>query len=402
MQRALRQVLPLLPIAFALACGGSHTAPGTSPGPSSSSAGTEDEFGREKELPAGVPAQAPDGSFRATFPSTIPVEFVSGRGHLQAHFSLGTAAKTRCFFYQDAMDAGQAIRTVLESMRSKVRFQTVRPYRIVVSGGAPVVFVDARYELESAEGNQRGGLKLAVSPRAEAPALCFLDEAGYLETFAGAITSLLASIETNGKQPLYSELWTISREATPFGFRWLRVMDREDEPRAAVTLSAQFLPGPDGELSTTDALEVVVRDTKGIKTATFVASESGTVRQELELRRTAKGKYQVSGKLGGEEFKASFKDSRLTDELELGKLIAQTTAERPELKASLYRPALDPAHPTPLVVTRAQAGPEIALRRGAAELTGTLDEKGQLKRLVEKDGPGELLMERIDQVGSPE
>src|SRR5690606_37639314 len=162
---------------------------------------------------------------------------------LQAHFSLGTAAKTRCFFYQDAMDAGQAIRTVLESMRSKVRFQTVRPYRIVVSGGAPVVlvdaryeldsaegnqrrglqlggapvvFVDARYELESAEGNQRGGLKLAVSPRAEAPALCFLDEAGYLETFAGAITSLLASIETNGKQPLYSELWTISREATPF------------------------------------------------------------------------------------------------------------------------------------------------------------------------------------------
>ncbi len=401
MQRALRQVLSLLPIAFGLACGGSHRAPSASPASSQGADRTQDEsFGREKELPPGITAKAPDASFQATFPSTIPVEFVAGRGHLQAHFSLGTEAKARCFFYQDAMDAGQAIRTVLDSMRSKVSFQTVRPYRIVMSGGAPVVFVDARYELEGVEGKQYGGLKLAVSPRTDAPALCFLDEAGYLETFAGAITALLGSVEPKGKQPLYSELWTISRGATPLGFRWLRVMDREDEPRAAVTLSAQFLPGPGGEFGTTDTLEVVVRDKKGIKTATFVENDSGTVRHELELQRTAKGKYQVSGKLGGEEFKASFKDSRLTDELGLGKLLAQTTPESPELKASLYRPALDAAHPTPLVITR--AGAELFLRRGAKELTGTLDEKGQLMRLVETDGPGELLMERIDQTGSPE
>src|SRR5690606_27496549 len=116
--------------------------------------------------------------------------------------------KTRCFFYQDAMDAGQAVGTVLGSMRSKVTFQTVRPYRIVTSGGAPVVFVDARYELKDAEQEQLGGLKLAVSPRTDAPALCFLDEAGYKETFVGAITALLGSIQPKNpsKDPLYSEL----------------------------------------------------------------------------------------------------------------------------------------------------------------------------------------------------
>lgn len=405
MQRALRQALSLLPISLSLACGGTRAAPLATSHSSDPTEGAEDEsFGREKELPPGVPATAPDGSFQATFPSTIPVEFVAGRGHLQAHFSLGTAAKTRCFFYQDAMDAGQAVGTVLGSMRSKVTFQTVRPYRIVTSGGAPVVFVDARYELEGAEGKQYGGLKLAVSPRTDAPALCFLDEAGYKETFVGAITALLGSIQPQipSKEPLYSELWTISSAATPLGFRWLRVMDREEEPRAAVTLSAQFLPGPDGELKTTDALEVVVRDEKGIKTATFIENDGGTIRHDLELKRIGKGKFRAQGSLGGEEFKATFKESRLTDELELGKRIAQLTPESPELKAALYDPTLDPAHPTPVAVTRAGADRVIRLRHGEKERAGTLDEKGQLQRVVEKTGTHELLMERVEKTGSPE
>src|SRR5690606_28238249 len=184
-------------------------------------------FAREQEPPPAREGKAPDGAWTAQFPSTDEVVVTRGDGHSLAEFSLGTEAKTRCVFYDEAVDAGATIGIVLGNVAKKGTIERVAPYRITSAQGVPVAFLEARYTVPAEGGKQAGALKVAVSPRLATPVFCYLDEPGYAGAFEKAVTQVLTTLTTAeaAAEAAYSEIWTHSVDGQVLGFQWLQLHD---------------------------------------------------------------------------------------------------------------------------------------------------------------------------------
>lgn len=336
-------------------------------------------FTREKALPRSRTVEASDGSWSAQFPSESDVELTLGTGHIQAHFSLGTDAKTRCFFYRQPIDSGHAIRTVLNGMRQKVRFEKIAPYRITSAQGVPVVFLEGRYVLETQAGKEGGSLKLAVSPRPQAPALCFLDEPGFTGTFASAITELLGTIAVKdaSRTPAFSEIWLLSTDGTPLGFEWNQgFTSNPKEPDLTFSLSSTFISAVPGELSVTDEAKVFERDARGIVKGKFFVTRDGEIAHDLELSRSGKSQYRVSGKLQDQDFKSTFKAPDLTDEMAFYRRLLEKSQGDSSFESNLFDPSIDPSAPSRVTYEVSRTQRTLTVRLGGATFLGKLTEEG--------------------------
>src|SRR5688572_2778352 len=142
---------PLLFVPLTLGCA-SQQSKGNGPANEREAAQTPEQiealFSQEKEVPSSLrEAKAPTGAWTAQFPSETDVHVTAGEGHTQAEFSLGTEAKTRCVFYDEAIDAGQTIGIVLGGLMKKGTLEKIAPYRVASAQGVPIVFLEARYTI---------------------------------------------------------------------------------------------------------------------------------------------------------------------------------------------------------------------------------------------------------------
>lgn len=372
---------PLLGLLLTTGCGAPQSS-GAEKAPTEASAEGPSPvvalFAREKLVPEAKEVKAPSGAWSARFPSETKVELVTGSGHVQAHFSLGTEATTRCFLYEQPIDSGQAISTIMASMRQKVKFERVSPYRISSAKGVPVVFIEARYVMELKEGKQLGSLKLAVSPRHQIPVLCFLDEPGYTETFASAITGLLSTMTTTepAPEPKYSEIWQIQSGDLPLGFQWLELIEGEKDSQTTIALSATFTPTGPGELTATDAVEILELDRKGIAKGTFFESEAGQVVHELELTRAEKSQYRVTGKIQGKEFKSEFKAKGLSEDIGFYRRLLGNSKGDSKFETIEFDPSIDPSAPTKVIYSIDSKQRTVTVQVGGATFLGKLSEDG--------------------------
>lgn len=378
---------------------------GSQPDGSAASAQSPDEiaalFVRERDLPEARAAKAPDSSWSAQFPSAAEVVVTEGEGHSQAEFSLGTEAKTRCVFYRETIDAGRTIDIVLAGLKKKATLEKVVPYRVTSAQGMPVVFLEGRYTVPAPGGKKVGSLKLAVSPRLKTPALCFLDEPGYVETFASAIVQMLGTLTTEEPptKTTYSELWASSMDGLAFGFDWIQMIDEGQGKWTTVSIAASFLPtGPD-ELSISDDVEVLKNDAAGVLEGSYYEAEGAELAHELTLTRSGKSKYTVTGKVQGKDFESAFTATKLPDTIAAYRLLRQNRKKSTKLTLAEFSPALDPSAPTELGFTVDAKAQTATIQLGELALLAVLTEDGLVSQLTGKVGEREIKQELLHRTG---
>lgn len=358
-------------------------------------------FSREKEVPAAREAQGPDGAWTAQFPSDSEVTITPGDGHVLAEFSLGTEAKTRCVFYDEAVDAGQTIGTVLDGVAKKGTIERALPYRVATAQGLPVVFLEARYTIAVEGGKQAGSLKVAISPRLQTPVFCYLDEPGYAGAFENAVTHVLTTLSTKepSPQPAYAEVWAHSIDGQAFGFQWLQMLDEGAGKRTTITISANFIPAGPGELSISDEVEVMKSDKSGVFEGTFYEVEGKEVAHDLTLQRSGKSKFTATGKVQGKDFKADFTAPKLFDDIDSYRLVRQNHKKTTKLTSTEFVPSVDPS--AAAGVSYAIDGKSRSVTIGVADLSlvGSLTEEGLISQVVAKMGEREVKTEIIHRAG---
>jgi hypothetical protein len=371
-------------LAFALlvqsACGGAGKS--NSAADQRKSASTPEElnalFKREVELPNGRPFAAPDGAWKAVFPATVAPTLEQGDGFSHVSFSLGTEQPSQCFLYKDTIDAGQSVTKMLAGLRENVEFTHVAPYRIATAQGLPIVFIEGRYLADSAAGKVAGSIKLAVTPRFTTPLLCFLDEPGYAETFAKAVSSIAQSIEvpSGSALPKFSEVWAIELENIPVGYELLQIHDGGDGSQTSISLSSSFIPTGPGELSTSDEVEVLQSNTTGILKGTFLEVEGTEVSHELNLSRKGKAGYVVSGTVQGKEIKADFKAPVLADRLSFYRYLQKNQNKSGQVTVQEFAPSLDPTAPSKVTYKLDSSQKKVSHQVGEISSTSSLGASG--------------------------
>jgi hypothetical protein len=382
--RSIRPELPCALLALALVtqggCGGSNK--GETAADQRKSATTADElnalFKREVDLPAGKSFAAPDKAWKATFPATATPTLEQGEGFSHVSFSLGTEQPSQCFLYKDTIDAGQAVTKMLAGLRQNVEFTHVAPYRIATAQGLPVVFIEGRYLADSPAGKVAGSIKLGVTPRFTTPLLCFLDEPGYAETFAKAVTSIAESVQVQGDSslPMFSEVWAIELENVPVGYELLRIHDGGDGTLTSISLSSSFIPTGPGEVATSDEVEVLQSDASGILKGTFLEIEGTEVSHELNLTRKGKTGYLVSGTVQGKGVKSEFKAPILADKVAFYRYLQKNKGKSGQITVQEFTPALDPTAPSKVTYSLDAANRKVSHKAGELTATSNLGASG--------------------------
>lgn len=358
-------------------------------------------FSREQEPPAAREAKAADGAWAAQFPSTDEVVVTRGDGHSLAEFSLGTEAKTRCVFYDEAVDAGATIGIVLGNMAKTSTIEKVAPYRITSAQGIPVAFLEARYTVPGDGGKQAGSLKMAVSPRLETPVFCYLDEPGYAGAFEKAITHVLTTLSTAepAAEAAYTEVWSHDIDGQVLGFQWLQLHDEDGGKRTTITISADFFPAAPGELSITDEVEVVTSDASGVVEGTYYQGAGEAVAYDLKLERSGKSKYKVTGKVQGGDFKSEFTATKLPDDIAAYRLIRQNHKKTTKVTSPEYSPATDPKAPTSVSYAIDSQARSVTVAMGDLSLRGIVDDDGLVSQLTNTIEGHDVKMEVISRTG---
>jgi hypothetical protein len=346
------------------------------------SADTPDElnalFRRETKLPKPIHLEVAAAGFQADFPSTEKPTLEAGEGFTHVSFSLGTEEPAQCFFYSDTVDSGQSMTKMLAGLRENVEFTHVAPYRMATAQGLPIVFIEGRYVTNTEQGKVAGSIKLGITPRFVTPILCFLDEPGYADTFASAMTAIAKSIEVKEPkpEPRFSEVWAISLEDIPVGYQMLQVHDAGDGSVTAISLSASFIPTGPGELSTSDEVEVIQSDASGVLRGTFLEVEGTEVSHELNMARKGKAGYTVTGTVQGKEIKSEFKAPTLSDDVAFYRYLQKNHGKTGKVTVLEFAPSLDPTAPSK--VTYEVDGPNGTVSHSVGDVVSraTLGESG--------------------------
>jgi hypothetical protein len=383
----------------------SHQGKGARPSDERKGARTPEEiealFSREKDVPAAREAQGPSGAWTAEFPSDSEVAVTPGEGHTLAEFSLGTEAKTRCAFYDEAVDAGHTIGVVLDGVAKKGTIERVLPYRVATAQGLPVVFLEARYAIAAEGGKQAGSLKVAISPRLQTPVFCYLDEPGYAGAFEKAVTHVLTTLSTKepSPEPAYAEVWAHSIDGQAIGFQWLQMLDEGAGKRTAVTISANFVPAGPGELSISDEVEVMKSDKSGVYEGTFYEVEDNEVAHDLTLKRSGKSKFTATGKVQGKDFKAEFSAPKLSDDIDSYRLVRQNSKKTTKLTSAEFAPSVDPSAAAGVAYAIDGKGRSVTIDVADLSLVGSLTEDGLISQVVAKMDEREVKTEIIHRAG---
>jgi len=385
------------------ACGGNGEAKSAT---EREAANTPDElnalFRREAKLPKSTSVKVESAGFEAEFPSADKPVVEIGDGFTHILFSLGTEEPAQCFFYNDTVDAGQSMTKMLAGLRGNVEFTHVAPYRISTAQGLPLVFIEGRYLADSEQGKVAGSIKLGITPRFVTPVLCFLDEPGYADTFASAMTTVAESIRVAEPkaEPVYSEIWGISIEDTPVGYQMLQVHDAGDGTVTAISLSASFIPTGPGELSTSDNVSVIQSDSSGVLKGTFLEVEGTEVSHDLSMTRQGKTGYVVSGKMQGKEIKSQFKAPTLSDDVAFYRYLQKNRGKSGKVTVLEFAPSLDPTAPSK--VTYELDGPNNTVSHSVGDVSSKskLGEAGLPETMILPIGVRELKGAVIHRQGS--
>jgi acetyl esterase/lipase len=321
--RAIQTVLYLGPLLGSLGCGAGNPPLAPPPARGAEVAGTEAVANADagapdaavtavridpktafaRELPV-LPLQAvldPRGRFRSKLEARRAPRVQQGEGVVRIRGDLGTISKLRCEIHDGPIDPGATIANLLAKTAARVDLQGVNVYRVSSVRGVPVVLVSAPYK--DRKGGSVGELKVGISPRNRHSAYCLHDEAGYRQTFARAVESMLQSLETADaeREPQYNAVWEHRVGEVLAGYSWQRLYAEEDGTVLSLSLNGVLVQLDTGGVHIGDDTAARVHDRRGIVKGQFYGSIGATPVYEIELERSAAAQYAYRGKVAGKD-----------------------------------------------------------------------------------------------------
>jgi hypothetical protein len=255
---------------------------------------------RERDPLPILPVADPKGRWMSSIESRRAPLVVDRGDHVSVRVSLATKDEVRCEVHDGQLNPGASIANLLASASGTINLESAAVYHVASAGGAPVLFVRARYATRQTP-PLAGELKIAVSPGAEQSFICLHDEPGYRGAFARIVEHFIAEFTTPvpERTPDYSATWQYHVGDAKTGYSWQRIFADPDGNMSSFDFDVTIAQLASGELRVRDHLAVEFHDRHGIRRANYLSTRGTTKAYELALERADGGRYSYKGQIEG-------------------------------------------------------------------------------------------------------
>jgi hypothetical protein len=386
------------------------SAPTTEAAPSTDSNELSLEDARARELaPLAKQRLTPPGDhFTGEVEGSGAPVYERSEGTTSIRVPLRDASELMCFVYDNPIDPGGALMTIVRAISEdeNLQVQRVYPTEIVDAGGVPAVFLDVDYVTPGQGGMLAGQVKLMVRASNKLPVLCAHDQPGFVQSFRRITLAMATSLAVAGQAPAvaprYAELQLVRLGKHPVGFEWWEVWEGEGGKRVTENTRMLMLPRSPTELVVEDATFSATSEAGGqLLELSYAKARGGELALQVTVRRESSGSYSYEGTRDGKPVQGTFQSKRgLSHELDTASAVRARllTGKAQELTFDFYRPSSDPTKPVEVVYRKAEAaGRAVTVTSGDTVFTGTADARGLIEH-VELPLPGSTVRLTIDRV----
>jgi acetyl esterase/lipase len=286
--------------------GGSAAAPASAP-MQAPRFDFEAMLARERAALPLAPVADPKGRWRASIESRARPLVVDRGDHVSVRASIGAKDEMRCEVHDGQLNPGATVANLLTASGGTIALEDAVIYRVGSAGGAPVLFVRARYMTRDTP-PLGGELKIAVSPGTPHSFLCLHDEPGYREAFVRSVEGFVSSFETSAptRPPQYSAISQLQVGEARTGYTWERIFVEPDGSVSSYTFDLVMAQLASGELRIRDYMAAEQHDQRGLVRANFLSYRSTTQAHEIQLERLDAGGYAYRGSVEGKPVEGRF------------------------------------------------------------------------------------------------
>ncbi|WAM28566.1 hypothetical protein [Myxococcus sp. NMCA1] len=322
---------------------------------------------------------------------------------------IGTSEPVTCLFYTSAIDAGAAVRSLLESLLDDVTVERVRATDVKSFTGSPAMYLEGDYSRGAAPAVQVGRIKVMVHAAPVLPKTCFHNELGYTKTFLDVTESIATGLTSTAPEqpvaPYYSDVQVLRLGDVPLGFQYTALFGSKAGGSILEVSTTMVRPGAPVQLQFQDTNITEQADISGVLVAkSYSKRVNDTVAANVRLRREQNGSYGVSGQVAAKEVQAQF-GGELIGEVGLAARLREglLKGQGDALEALLWVPPADASAPTKLVIRpREEAGARAAtMELGPMSVKVELDAHGFPQRTEIPSGSATVVQERLSQTGEP-
>jgi acetyl esterase/lipase len=302
---------------------------------------------RERDASPLAPVMDPRGRWRSSIEARKRPLVVDRGDNVSVRVSLATKDEVRCEVHEGQLNPGASVANLIGAAGATIALENTVVYRVSSAGGAPVLFVRARYVTRQTP-PLAGELKIAVSPGTDFSFVCLHDEPGYREAFARSVEGFIAAFETStpSRAPQYSAIWQHQVGEAKTGYGWQRIFMDPDGSVSSFNFEVVIAELASGEVRVRDFMAVEVHDSSGIRRGNYLSTRGTTKAYELELERSDAGPYTYRGNIDGKPAEGRFTPTApLASEYEVLVRLRRAREAGVPLAAwyqNEYRPRLDP------------------------------------------------------------
>lgn len=364
----------------------------------------QNALAREATLTESYAVAARDRFFSATVTGSASPTITPHEGLYQISVPIDSQIPAECFVYQNALDSATTLRNLLNELLAGFTRTSILKIDAGTFGKLPYLYQESMYMTEQ---GTAGVLKGIVVPIDSSTLACLHDEPGYSETFRQMVEGLAGSLRLADSVPeswKYQEIMVWQMRNMKVGYTVNRVGETADGEIKSIVETALIIPRSANETMTHDGYDVTYEKENGeLINGRYAEAENGDITLSINLEKTARRSYRVSGEFQGKEI-----DSQLDSAAELVgpyyQYIELVRAAHPDngkpraLSTDTYIPSANPIQTIAIEAkpTGQRIGdlPEYAMLFSGMKATSVIDENGQ-KAVTVKMGPLELQLTRV-------
>jgi len=259
--------------------------------------------------------QSVDRYFRARVPARLAGEILEEEEGYGLALDIGTGVPIECWVNREDIDFAAALlrssdRTfaVVSERSGEIDLRRVDRVDSGAIAGNPFIAIDWLYRVQTDAGPRIGHVKHLVASKKGRGLYCQHNEPGYAGTFRRVVSALLESLEfgeSNGPQPYFSEISTMSVRGMRVGVGVTTLSLDADRDTRIYTWSAVLIPITDSELQASDTAGVEFARPDGtLINQVHIESANGEVVSNLKLDPEPDGSWQVEGMFQGKPLSA--------------------------------------------------------------------------------------------------
>jgi hypothetical protein len=369
---------------------------------------------REAEAIKVVSFAAPDGSFKGRIAARPVGDVEVQEDFYYARFDIGGENPMECSFFREEIDLATSLRQMSGEMLEIVGryfgsldFKQIARVDAGAIGGNPFLAVDWNFAA-TAEGVRTGGeLKQILANKHGRSVYCAHNETGYKETFHGAFTGLLDTLEYEDESeppPRYLEILVYSVQGQRVGIEQVNVQYDDEGDARTVVYDSMLLPVGTDELIAQDSTDVQFTTAAGeLINQIHTRYQNGEPESSLSLIPGAEvGLWKVIGEYRTKKIDAIFAAPKLSSWL--GSVLSLRDAidragEEARVSVVQWVPDANPISP---VEARAAVQEKLEDRTyrtrvevDSLQMDAVIDREGLTRSGRMKVGPIEISVERV-------